>query len=168
MSPPLTNPRHELFAQGVVRGLTVTEAYAEAGYRKDGGNSSRLLSSAVIQSRVKEIKEENNQMCLISRERALAYLTQVVMTPAGEVSPASPLCQAYTETASDSGPAVKVKMPDKLRALQLIGKWCGWETGNQAEQESARALGGIAEMLARIRGRGFASRSPRVVAAVHS
>ena len=31
--------------------------------------------------------------------------------------------------------------PDKLGALALLGKWCGWEKGTVAENKAADALG---------------------------
>lgn len=158
MKPPLSNPRHERFAQGIVRGLTVGQAYAEAGYRRNDSNCSRLRSKPFIKRRVKEIQEENNEMSLISRQASLAFLTKIALTPVGEVTQASPLCQEYIESTTEHGASLRVKMPNKIQALQLIGKWCGWETGNQAEQEAAKALGGIAEMMARIRAGGAAAR----------
>lgn len=47
----------------------------------------------------------------------------------------------------------KVRMPGKIEAIKIRGSWCGWERGTEAERAAANALGGVAEMVARIRAR---------------
>jgi methyl coenzyme M reductase gamma subunit len=41
----------------------------------------------------------------------------------------------------------------RIAALAMIGKWCGWEKGTEAEQQAAKALGGVSDLLTRIRTR---------------
>jgi phage terminase small subunit len=52
---PLDNQRHERFAQALARGLSATDAYAEAGYQPDRGNAARLTANDSIRQRVAEI-----------------------------------------------------------------------------------------------------------------
>lgn len=56
--PILPNQRHELFAQGVAKGLSATAAYIAAGYSENGADvsASRLLGIARIKDRVFEIQ----------------------------------------------------------------------------------------------------------------
>lgn len=58
----LANGRHELFAQGVAKGLSLTDAYAAAGYKSDGGHSrkaaSRLATNVDVIARISELQHK--------------------------------------------------------------------------------------------------------------
>lgn len=158
--PPLSNPRHERFAQAIARGEYADAAYKEAGFKNHRSSASRLLANASIQRRIAALQLENCEMSKIDRQEALAYLASVVRTPIGHVTADSPVCQEYSEATTPEGQTyLKVKMPSKIDALRLIGKWSGWERGTQAERDAAAALGGVAELVSRIRA-GQASKPP--------
>jgi phage terminase small subunit len=55
--PALDNPKHERFAQGLAKGKTQAEAYADAGYKPSEPNASRLTSNDKVQARVAELKD---------------------------------------------------------------------------------------------------------------
>ena len=63
----LKNQRRELFAQLLAGGKTATDAYEEAGYKRNDGNSSALAKKEEIKGRVTEINAER-----WSQERAAA------------------------------------------------------------------------------------------------
>lgn len=71
--PRLENEKHELFAQGVAKGLTFTKAYEKAGYEANPdsakANASRLLTNANVSDRVAELQEMAAQRTLVSIER---------------------------------------------------------------------------------------------------
>jgi hypothetical protein len=55
----LSNTRHELFAEGVARGLNATNAYVAAGYGKKGArqNATRLMTrDGKIRARIEELR----------------------------------------------------------------------------------------------------------------
>lgn len=54
--PVLKNARHEAFAQALAKGMTATDAYAEAGYKGDRTAASRLSTNVNVSQRVSEIK----------------------------------------------------------------------------------------------------------------
>jgi hypothetical protein len=57
--PALANSRHEAFAQALARGLSISSAYAEAGYKPNRGNAHTLLKqNQGISKRVEEIQAE--------------------------------------------------------------------------------------------------------------
>jgi hypothetical protein len=58
MHGTLTNLRHERFAQALALGKAANEAYAQAGYRANDGNASRLKGNERISARVQEIEAE--------------------------------------------------------------------------------------------------------------
>lgn len=53
----LRNQRHELFAQGLAKGLPASTAYADAGFKPHEGNASRLSANEKVKARVTELKE---------------------------------------------------------------------------------------------------------------
>jgi hypothetical protein len=57
--PALANSRHEAFAQALARGLSISAAYVEAGYKPNRGNAHTLAKqSKSISKRVEEIQAE--------------------------------------------------------------------------------------------------------------
>jgi hypothetical protein len=57
--PALANSRHEAFAQALARGLSISAAYAEAGYKPNRGNAHTLLKqNQCISKRVEEIQAD--------------------------------------------------------------------------------------------------------------
>jgi hypothetical protein len=59
VAPALANSRHEAFAQALARGLSISAAYVEAGYKPNRGNAHTLLKqNKCISKRVEEIQAE--------------------------------------------------------------------------------------------------------------
>jgi hypothetical protein len=55
----LKNARHEAFAQALARGLSISAAYVEAGYKPNRGNAHTLLKqNKCISKRLEEIQAE--------------------------------------------------------------------------------------------------------------
>ena len=56
--PVLSNTRHELFAQGLARGVKATKAYVPAGYAENAArqNATRLARNPEIRARLQELK----------------------------------------------------------------------------------------------------------------
>jgi hypothetical protein len=59
--PALSNPRYELFAQGLALGKKQDDAYADAGYTRNKGNSSTLKNKPEVQNRVCELLEQRSR-----------------------------------------------------------------------------------------------------------
>ena len=57
----LENPRHELFAQGVVEGKSTDASYTDAGYKSQRQNASRLMANDDVKQRVAELQDHHQQ-----------------------------------------------------------------------------------------------------------
>lgn len=74
------NPRYELFAQAVVRGLPASRAYVEAGYSANGADSLavRLMGNASVLGRIDELQSALEQSFVVGeigrREARIAAL----------------------------------------------------------------------------------------------
>ena len=56
MSKPLSNARHERFAQELAKGQTAEAAYIEAGYRPSRKNAQRLRTNEGVTARIAELQ----------------------------------------------------------------------------------------------------------------
>jgi hypothetical protein len=89
--PPLSNARHERFAQELVRGKTQEQAYIDAGYSESGAevSASRLLRNAKIVARVAELQEAAaneaviDKALIVSRLMGLAYKAEKLSEASG-------------------------------------------------------------------------------------
>jgi hypothetical protein len=78
--PSLKNPKHELVAKGVAKGMGQREAYLWAGYTASSNeaadaNASRLISSDKVSARIAELQER----AAIRTEISVAHLTEKVL-----------------------------------------------------------------------------------------
>lgn len=144
----LKNVRHEAFCQAYALGGNASEAYRKAGYSaKDADVAGpRLLGNVGIQQRIEQIRLENDGKSELTKAQALHYLAQIIRTPIGEIDQNHHLAQEYAITEHGH----RLKMPGKLEALKLLGQWCGWEKGTEAENKAADSL---RDVMAEIRAR---------------
>ena len=76
---------------------------------------------------------------------------EILKTPIAEVTADHRLAQSYD---AKSG---KIEVPNKLGALQLLAKMCGWNEPEKHEFEHGyKAQQNLVEVIARLRGRGAA------------
>jgi phage terminase small subunit len=79
--PVLDNPRHERFAQEVVKGFLHGQAYLNAGYKAKSlavasAAATRLLKDVKIQKRIQEIQERVARKTEVTTESILAELEE--------------------------------------------------------------------------------------------
>lgn len=123
---PLPNPRHEAFAFLVAGGASAAEAYRKAGFKCSNAtaqtNGPALSREAHMRLRIADLKRKAQERAkereadgvLTLAEKRL-FLARVLRTPVGQVTADSDLAQEVTVDEK----SMKVKMPDKLRALAL-------------------------------------------------
>ncbi|MEW9613742.1 hypothetical protein AB3G45_07900 [Shinella sp. S4-D37] len=70
----MKNARHEKFAQALAKGKTADDAYAEAGFKPDRGNASRLQQKDNIRQRVAELLEWEQAVERKATEKAIDKL----------------------------------------------------------------------------------------------
>jgi hypothetical protein len=126
--PKLRKVCHEKFAQAVASGLNASEAYRQVSGNHKNANvhSDEWMKCRGVEERIRELQEENNRKSELSREEALAFLANVVRTPAGDVGPHDALCQAHKHTIGDGWESHDIRVPDKLGAIQQLARMCNW------------------------------------------
>jgi len=134
----LENSRHEKFCQLVAAGSSASAAYIQSGYDSKDPNvhGPRLMANDRINNRINELKRESVEKCRISKGQLIDYLVDVIQTPAGEVSRDHKLCQGYKDTEVSN----EIKMPDKLKAAEILCKLTGWNEPEKVTHEAGDTL----------------------------
>jgi phage terminase small subunit len=146
---PLTNPRHEAFAQGVAKGLSADEAYQAAGYKPNRGNAIRLKANESIAARIEAIVKAGAARAEIDIARTLKEMVRLgtsdirrlfdgngALRPLHDLDDDTAAAIASVEVITKRLPGIgddppeieyvhKIKMWDKNSALEKIGKHLG-------------------------------------------
>ena len=150
--------RWRRFAELVAQGESLRAAYEQAGYAARGERAreggKRLLARADVQAYIAEIQATVSERCRgtaeLTLERKLHFLARTVLTGAGRVKPEDDWWQGYRELANGT---VEVKMPCKLRALELHAKLSG-EWSDRTMGTTTDGGDGLSELLLELRRRG--------------
>jgi hypothetical protein len=127
--PILKNQRHEVFAQGIAKGLSASDAFrvVTPGNPKNVDiKACQMRRQAGVEERIAELRRENDKKATLSRAQALKWLTRVITTGAGDVGPHDALCQSHKVTSGDGWESHEIRVPDKLGAIQQLAKMCNW------------------------------------------
>ena len=135
------NAKQITFCEEYLVDLNATQAAIRTGYARRTANriGSQLLSKLVIQEKIAELVAERSQENLATVERiikelcAIAFtkLTDIVYIDAqgqAKVKPTAELTDAQQraiESISETQFGVKIKMHDKTRAIELLGRHLG-------------------------------------------
>ncbi|MBZ9583473.1 terminase small subunit [Klebsiella quasivariicola] len=133
--------KQEMFCREYLVDLNATQAAIRAGYSDKTAQeqSSRLLSNVMVQNRISVLKSERNEQVGVDAAYVLRRLTEIdqmdvldVLLANGELKPVKDWPKVWrttlsgmdvTEMAGDSaGLLKKIKWPDKVKNLELLGK----------------------------------------------
>jgi hypothetical protein len=129
------NDRHKRFAELLVAGKTARAAYMEAfptchSIHTADSASKKLKQQPEFRQYLEtlrgEIRGAVKSGLVMAMEERRAFLARIIRTPLSEINEGSALCQEYSlSTTSTGGRTEKVKMPCKLRALELDARLAG-------------------------------------------
>lgn len=133
--------KQELFAREYIVDLNATQAAIRAGYSAKTAQmqSSRLLSNVMVKERIAGLKGERREEVGIDAAYVLRRLVEIdqmdvldILLPNGELRPIKDWPKTWrttlsgidvTEMAGDvPGFLKKIKWPDKVKNLELLGK----------------------------------------------
>ena len=136
--PVLKNPKHEAYAQAVARGINKTKAYTDAGYKYSEQSASRLSRNVQVRARIAELSvkvvQAIEQKFDATVERIAHELCSIAFADPAELfdgkgqlrkiedlPPHVRAAVASVETVRGGG--IKVKLWNKNRALDSLGRW---------------------------------------------
>lgn len=128
---PLSNQKHERFCQNVASGMSLHDAYTEAGYRGDPSNARRLRGDDAVWARIDWLQREVGRRVVektAERITALGYGKEEAFAEAGTVL-------ALALALGQGGPAGQAV---KLRA-EIAGVPMGASTSAPIPNETIEA-----------------------------
>lgn len=84
--PVLPNPKHELFAQELAKGVTATDAYVTAGFKPNRHNAAGLAQKQHISERVQELLAKREMMDGQATAKAIEKLAITKEAVLGELA----------------------------------------------------------------------------------
>jgi hypothetical protein len=129
----LNNPRHERFAEALASGKSASQAYAEAGYKKDRRNASRLTSNDDIRARVAELQSRAAERAVIDKQWVLDGLKELADRCMQRVA------------VLDRGRVVEYRFDavGAVRALHLLGRELGMFVDRAEQDTNIRVISSV-------------------------
>lgn len=141
--------KQKRFVEEYLIDLNATQAAIRAGYSPKTANeqASRMLVNVSIQSLIAQAMAERSKRTGINQDRVIMELAKVAFVNAADVintddatvksgatreDTAAIQSVKFKRSCSDTGSSTEreVRMADKLKALELLGKHLGMFTGN--------------------------------------
>ncbi|CAN5413265.1 hypothetical protein BH09VER1_BH09VER1_10350 [soil metagenome] len=122
---PLENTRHERFAQLVGSGERASYAYEKLyGISRTAARLEgyRLTQRPEVAARIASIRQRGAALVGWTRPQRMRYLRELAEAPIGDIDENSPFCQGFRRV---DGGGPRVKIPNKLRAVQLYSRLAG-------------------------------------------
>jgi phage terminase, small subunit len=156
------------FCEEYMIDLNATQAAIRAGYSPKTANeqAARLLANVSIQNRIAQLQAEQSRRTGVSADRVVRELAKVAFVNAGDLidartaslkSDAAPddlaaVQSVKVKTFGEDGLEQEVKLADKLKALDLLGRHLGMfngVSGDASDQlaEARKILGGVDSVI---------------------
>lgn len=161
MSNDVLTDKQESFCREYIIDFNATRSAAAVGYSENTADvqGCRLLANVKIQKRLSQLKEERNKRMEINADYVLKRLVEIdqmdvmdILLPNGEIKDVCDWPESWRKTISSidvvsamngegNGEAMlkKIKWPDKVKNLELLGK----HIKVQAFKEQTEISGGI-------------------------
>ena len=129
----LQNPRHELFAQGVVEGKSADASYTDAGYKSQRQNASRLMANDDVKARIRELQDRGLKRHDLSVDKILEGFAKIAFSDirlmidehGSFIKPKDlpdDIVGALSSLKVQDGKIVAFKLGDRCAALVNLGK----------------------------------------------
>ncbi|MCG7388762.1 terminase small subunit [Pantoea sp. ACRSB] len=159
--------KQEMFCREYLIDLNATQAAIRAGYSESTANriAANLLSKVDIQNRVSELKTMRNEQVCVDAAYVLRRLVEIdqmdvldILLANGELKPIKDWPKVWrttlsgmdvTETAGDAaGLLKKIKWPDKVKNLELLGKHVTVQAfKDKIEHSGSMAISSVASVM---------------------
>lgn len=160
--------KQERFCEEYMIDLNATQAAIRAGYSPKTANEqgSQLLAKLSIQNRIAQLQAEQSRRTGVSADRVVRELAKIAFVNAADlIDPKTASLKSdvshddlaavqsvKVKTFGEDGLEQEVKLADKLRALDLLGKHLGMfngASGDTTDQlaEARKLLGGVDSVI---------------------
>ncbi|MDE9544784.1 terminase small subunit [Xenorhabdus bovienii] len=159
--------KQEMFCREYLVDLNATQAAIRAGYSEKTANriAAQLLSKLDIQNRISELKTGRNEEVGINATYVLKRLVEIdqmdvldILTDGGELKPVKDWPKVWrttlsglevVETGSQDTTALlkKIKWPDKVKNLELLGKHISVQAFRDQVKNEHDVVGKLSDMM---------------------
>lgn len=136
----LKNPRDEKFAQLVAGGMKYSAAFKVVCPRAAKWKNPKKVRdraseiAARCRPRIEELQTVSASGLVASRQELAEYLTSIIRTPIGDVTPKSALAQEHTKRSfGEDGEVETLKVPSKLEAVAQLCKLMGYNEPDKTQ-----------------------------------
>jgi phage terminase small subunit len=147
MNHPIpTDPRHQRFADELIKGSTLVDAYLAAGFKCTRvsalQNAKRLRKRADIDAYITSLQRAAADASTLSLLEKRRFLARVVRTPLAKLDPEDPdhahgdLVKSFALNESENSTSRRIEKLDPLKAIELDNKL----DASSPENEQAAAL----------------------------
>lgn len=174
-SKPKLTPQQERFAHEYIIDLNATQAAIRAGYSPNTAQEqgSRLLSNVMILELIEQLKKKREIRTDITADRVLNELAKIAFSDLNKfvevddsgkikVKPSNQVdgtvLSEISESVTQNGRTKKVKLHDKMKALELIGRHLAMFTDkqeikiNKTEEDNEQAVNQLKELRKKMTG----------------
>ena len=130
MNRPLNTKQNKFVRNYAIHGLSIAESVRKAGYNFKSGRSEdygsygcKLLKQERVQKEVSKLREKSFAKDVLSVAEKRSFLARAVRCDVR--SPDSDLIQEISESESEGKVSKKVRVVDKLKAVELDSKIAG-------------------------------------------
>jgi len=120
-------PRHQRFADLVLIGKPLVDAYLEAGFKCSrataNANAKKLRKRADVEAYIRAIQSKAADDSTLSVNEILRYCARVVRTPITKLDPRNPedengdLIKSYSINETETGSSFRIEKQDPFKAI---------------------------------------------------
>lgn len=141
---PPGNPRHQKFADHVLAGASLTDAYLAAGYRTARENAASRAAklrkrgdvAAYIRAQQARVADEST----LTHTEIRRFLARIVRTPLTALDPENERNTDLIKTIARTSSSTRLEKLDPLKAIELDLKLSGQDPETNLHRQLARAL----------------------------
>ena len=134
-------------ANGESPGRIIMELRPELSYQVAHNCATQWQRDPIVMVELDRLRQASRKAVVVSLEELHSFLGDVLKTPISQLDENSPLISEVTETESQNGTTRKIKMPDKLRAADMIAKLAGYYAPEKQEVAVTHSIGSLVESI---------------------
>jgi phage terminase small subunit len=155
-APPIPlpkEPRHQRFADLVLRGRPLVDAYQEAGFKCSrataNANAKKLRKRSDVEAYIHAIQTTAADDTALSVQEILQYCARVVRTPITKLDPRDPdeknadLIKSFTINDTETGSSFRLEKHDPFKAIDTHLKLTGFDPEANVMNELANVLANL-------------------------
>lgn len=144
---PPRDPRHQLFADRLLAGDLLVDAYLAAGYQCSRTNAkasaTRLRKRPDIDRYMHAIQTRAADDSMLTHAEIRRFLARIVRTPLTALNPEEGRNADLIKTLAKTSSSTRLEKLDPLKAIELDLKLSGQDPETNLTRQLARALEGI-------------------------